>query len=60
MFNASTHLKKMNLYAPAIVIPAPPGLTEPLLEIERAAGQARAKIPAHITVKGTLYGISSL
>jgi hypothetical protein len=43
-----------------IVVPAPPELTEPLLEIERAAGQERAKIPAHVTVKGTLYGIASL
>jgi hypothetical protein len=43
-----------------IVLPAPPDLTEKLSDIERAAGQAIAKIPAHITVKGTLYGISSL
>lgn len=43
-----------------IVAPAPPALTEPLLEIERVAGQERAKIPAHVTVKGTLYGIASL
>ena len=43
-----------------IVLPAHPDLTEKLLEIESAAGQAIAKIPAHITVKGTLYGISSL
>ncbi len=43
-----------------VVAPAPPELTEPLLAIERAAGQERAKIPAHVTVKGTLYGIASL
>jgi hypothetical protein len=43
-----------------IVASAPPELTEPLLDIETAAGQDRAKIPAHITVKGTLYGIASL
>lgn len=43
-----------------IVLPAPPELTEKLSGIERAAGQAIAKIPAHITVKGTIYGISSL
>ncbi len=42
------------------MIPAPHALTEPLLDIERAAGQERAKIPAHITVKGTFYGILSL
>jgi hypothetical protein len=43
-----------------IVAPAPSELTEPLLEIERAAGQERAKIPAHVTVKGTMYGVTSL
>ncbi|MDP6666278.1 MAG: 2'-5' RNA ligase family protein [Dehalococcoidia bacterium] len=43
-----------------IVIPAPPDLTEQLLAIEHAAGQERAKIPAHVTVKGTFYGIESL
>jgi 2'-5' RNA ligase len=43
-----------------IVLPAHPKLTAKLLEVERAAGQKIAKIPAHITVKGTLYGISSL
>jgi 2'-5' RNA ligase len=43
-----------------IVLPAHPDMTEKLLEIESAAGQTIAKIPAHITVKGTLYGIPSL
>ncbi len=44
----------------AIVIPAPPGLAKRLLAIERAAGQELAKIPAHVTVKGTFYAIASL
>jgi len=43
-----------------IVLPAHPDLTEKLMEIERAAGQEIAKIPAYITVKGTIHGISSL
>ena len=43
-----------------IVAPAPPELTKPLLDIETAAGQSRAKIPAHVTVKGTLYAVTSL
>jgi hypothetical protein len=38
----------------------PPELTEPLLEIERTAGQKRAKIPAHVTMKDTIYGITIL
>jgi 2'-5' RNA ligase len=43
-----------------ISIPAPSELLGRLSEIERAAGQVRAKIPAHITVKGTFYSIASL
>lgn len=43
-----------------VVVPAPPELKQQLLTIESAAGQERAKIPAHITVKGTMYGIVSL
>ncbi len=43
-----------------IAIPAPDELAGPSLEIEHAAEQVRAKIPAHITVKGTFYGIQSL
>ena len=43
-----------------IVAPAPPELTKPLLDIEIAAGQTRANIPAHVTVKGTLYAVTSL
>ncbi|MBT7004751.1 MAG: hypothetical protein HOA06_08525, partial [Chloroflexi bacterium] len=56
MVNPSTHLEndEFGYSCYTIVIPAPPELTEPLLEIERAAGQKRAKIPAHVTVKGTL------
>ena len=43
-----------------LVVPMPSELTARLDRIERAAGQKRAKIPAHITVKGTIYGIDSL
>ena len=43
-----------------VVVPAPPELAGPLLAIERAAGQERAKIPAHMTVKGTFYAIADL
>lgn len=43
-----------------IVAPAPGELAGPLLEIERTADQERAKIPGHVTVKGTFYGIESL
>lgn len=58
----STHLEndEFGYSCYVIVIPAPPELIEPLLAIERAAGQERAKIPAHITVKGTFHGITSL
>lgn len=62
MTNPSTYLEndQFGYSCYTMVIPAPPGLTEALLEIERAAGQERAKIPAHVTVKGTIYGIESL
>ena len=62
MTNPSTDLENDGFgYACyTIVIAAPPELTELLLAIERAAGQERAKIPAHVTVKGTFYGIASL
>ncbi|MDG0866243.1 2'-5' RNA ligase family protein [Candidatus Lucifugimonas marina] len=43
-----------------IVAPAPESLEAPLLDIEHAAGQERAKIPGHVTVKGTFYDIDSL
>jgi 2'-5' RNA ligase len=43
-----------------LVIPAPDRVRVKCDEIERAAGQTRAKIPAHVTVKGTMYGIESL
>jgi hypothetical protein len=43
-----------------IVAPAPDALAAPLLDIEHAAGQERAKIPGHVTVKGTFYDIESL
>jgi 2'-5' RNA ligase len=42
------------------VIPAPPDLTRRLSEIERASGQELAKIPDHVTIKGTFYAIDSL
>jgi hypothetical protein len=60
--NPSTYLENddFGYVCYTIVIPAPAGLTKRLLEIERAAGQERAKIPAHVTVKGTFYGIASL
>ncbi len=44
----------------ALVIPIPDNLRAQMNEIERQAGQERAKIPAHITVKGTFHGIESL
>ena len=43
-----------------IVDPAPARLEQELLDIEHAAGQERAKIPGHVTVKGTFYDIESL
>jgi hypothetical protein len=62
MVNPSTHLEndEFGYSCYAIVSPAPPSLAAPLLGIESAAGQQRAKIPAHVTVKGTLYAIASL
>lgn len=44
----------------AVVLPAPDSIRTICDAIERAAGMTRAKIPAHITVKGTFYGIDSL
>lgn len=44
----------------AVVLPAPPEIVAKCVPIERASGMTRAKIPAHITVKGTFYGIASL
>ncbi|MCH8230849.1 MAG: 2'-5' RNA ligase family protein [Chloroflexi bacterium] len=62
MTNPSTYLEndEFGYSCYTIVIAAPPDLTERLLAIERSAGQERAKIPAHVTVKGTFYGIASL
>jgi hypothetical protein len=62
MVNPSTHLEndEFGYACYTIVIPASTSLAGPMLEIEHAAGQERAKIPAHITVKGTIYGIESL
>jgi hypothetical protein len=44
----------------ALVIPAPASIADRGAVIEREAGMTRAKIPAHITVKGTFYGVDSL
>lgn len=62
MTNPSTYLEndEFGYSCYTIVIPAPPELAKRLLAIELAAGQERAKIPAHVTVKGTFYGIDSL
>jgi hypothetical protein len=58
----STHLEndKFGYSCYTIVAPAPSELEAPLLDVEHAAGQDRAKIPAHVTVKGTFYDIESL
>jgi hypothetical protein len=62
MVNPSTHLEndEFGYACYTIVAPAPSELDGPLLDIEKAAGQERAKIPAHVTVKGTFYDIKSL
>ncbi len=62
MIIASTHLEndEFGYSCYTIAIMADTDLTERLLAVERAAGQERAKIPAHATVKGTFYGITSL
>jgi 2'-5' RNA ligase len=44
----------------ALVLPADEEMTALTNRIEAASGMTRAKIPAHITVKGTFYGIDSL
>lgn len=44
----------------ALVLPAQESIRTAADAIERAAGMTRAKIPAHITVKGTFYAIASL
>src|SRR6266498_3307703 len=43
-----------------VVLPAPPEIVAKGNRIERESGMSRAKIPAHITVKGTFHGITSL
>lgn len=43
-----------------LVIPLPDGLREQLNRIEQQAGQTRAKIAGHVTVKGTFHNIESL
>jgi 2'-5' RNA ligase len=44
----------------ALVIPAPPDITARVAAIEKASGMTRAKIPAHITVKGTFHQVADL
>lgn len=44
----------------ALVLPADETITALTQRIEAAAGMTRAKIPAHITVKGTFYAIDDL
>jgi 2'-5' RNA ligase len=43
-----------------LVLPAQESIKQLADRIEQEAGITRAKIPAHITVKGTFYGIDSL
>lgn len=43
-----------------VALPASDELTKQLSVIEKEAGQTRAKIPSHITVKGTFYEPVSL
>jgi 2'-5' RNA ligase len=44
----------------ALVLPAGDAITALVDAIEQATGMTRAKIPAHITVKGTFYAIADL
>lgn len=44
----------------ALVFPASPEVTAKVAVIETASKMTRAKIPAHITVKGTFHRIASL
>ncbi|MBI4218988.1 MAG: 2'-5' RNA ligase family protein [Chloroflexi bacterium] len=44
----------------AFVFPAPPDIAGKVAAIERASGMTRAKIPAHVTVKGTFHEIKDL
>ena len=44
----------------ALVIPAPADLSAQVDAMRLAAGITRASIPAHVTTKGTFYGIASL
>ena len=44
----------------ALVFPVSGEIQEETDPIERASGSTRAKIPAHVTVKGTFCGIESL
>ena len=43
-----------------LIILASDGIMAKGQEIEQKSGMTRAKIPAHITVKGTFYGIESI
>jgi 2'-5' RNA ligase len=44
----------------ALVAHATPEQVRMVAEVREAVGQARAVIPAHVTVRGTFYGIESL
>jgi 2'-5' RNA ligase len=44
----------------ALVAHAAPEQVRAVAELRKAIGQARAVIPAHVTVRGTFYGIESL
>lgn len=44
----------------ALVAHASPEQVRLVAEVREAVGQARAVIPAHVTVRGTFYGIDSL
>jgi hypothetical protein len=44
----------------ALVFPVSDAITEKVSAIERSSGMTRAKIPAHITVKGTFHEIADL
>ncbi len=44
----------------SLVSHASPEQVRLVADVREAVGQARAVIPAHVTVRGTFYGISSL
>jgi hypothetical protein len=44
----------------ALVSPASPEQVRLVAEVRKTVGQERAVIPAHVTIRGTFYGIDSL